>query len=98
MSRKESQRRPAFLGRIFVIGAAILAVGFLAVPFAKGKGFDDLINALNVLIGAEGPFPGIIAEDIPEAEANDQMSDVGFALSDGQTNSQNPQSAGQFAV
>ena len=77
----------------------IVAVMFFAValPFATRDDFDDFIEVLNALIVQEGPVPGSIAEDIPEAEANAQMAAVGNALSNGRINTQDPENANQFA-
>ncbi len=81
------------LGRDFVVCTAILAALFFVVPPAtsarggSGSGGDgELLNALNTQIQAQGPVPGSVAEDIPEAEACAQMEDVNNELSDGQSN------------
>ncbi len=63
--------------------AAIVTFLCLAVP--------------NALIAQEGPVPGSIAEDIPEAQAEMEMADVGNDLSNDQINTPDPEHANQFA-
>ena len=72
-SKKLRRRRMNGIGSSFVWVTALIAI-FGVFSAAQSDDFDDFIEALNQLIIQEGPFPGQIADPLPEDQLAEEMA------------------------
>ena len=91
-----NRRRLDRIGFSSILIAALIAVfGFFSA--AQSDDFDDFIEALNRLIAQEGPVPGQIADPLPEDQLAEEMAAAGQDLSNGRSNTPEPENPAQFA-
>ncbi len=75
---------------------ALVAIGLISSAQSGGC-LDQATMTLNQMVQLMGPFAGSVVDEIPQPQADEEQAAAGYEMSNGWTNTPNPEHANQFA-